>query len=67
MSLIGQIRGVVEAVVQEVLTEVITPLLKDLEDRIKALEDQLPAPKSPPVANATRAKASTATAKGSGS
>lgn len=67
MSLVGQIRGTVEDVVREVLAEVVKPLLEDLEKRVKALEDKIPEPKTAPVANATRAKASTASAKGSSS
>lgn len=76
MSLVGQIRGTVEAVVREVLADVVGPLLDKLgerinvlEDRVKELEDQIPDPgkKSAPVANATRAKAATAAAKGSSS
>jgi len=76
MSLIGQIRGTVEAVVREILADVVAPLLDKLgerinvlEDRVKRLEDQIPDPgkKTAPVANATRAKAGTATAKGSSS
>ena len=68
MSLIGQIRGTVEDIVREVLADIVGRL-DDLEARLKALEDQLPDPgkKAAPVANATRAKAATATAKGSGS